>query len=132
MNTTPRPLSDFFTTVRPYNKDNEPAPRLWECESVTVAGVTTKAYTVRVGPYCMIHDHATTPNVYRPSLGVVPSDEVMELIDKSMLALEYDTISFDLIRPNGAADFTLYAKYNLILGSRIIGYVRADTIPQNK
>ena len=127
-NPAARPLSDFFSTIET-DKAKEPAPRLWTVDAYEVAGVKVKGYRVRVGPYCAIHDHAATPNVYKPSLWVTASDEVMEAINNRMLALEDDVISFDLIRPAGNSDYTLYAKYNLILGSRIIGTVAADSIP---
>ena len=122
-NDTPRPLSDFFMTVN--TEKAKPPARI---RLVDVG--KNKPYAEPVGPYCMVTDSSEEYGKHLPSLWVIATDEVMEFIDQNMLGIEYDSIYFSLIRPVGAKDYVLRAVYNQILGSRVIGVVTADSIPQ--
>ena len=118
---TPRPLSDYFTTIE---TDKAKAP---EAAKYNPSG--TRPLHSPIGPYCTVSDSTKVYGNILPSLWVYPSDEVMDFIAGNMLLIDYDSIYFSLIRPVGGTDYVLYAKYNQILGSRVIGYVTADSIP---
>ena len=121
------PFSRIFTNSEPYRAH---VPTTWEVP--TLAGIdyvypknTSKPareikFTVPLGPYCL----AMWTGFHR-SLSVLPSPEVVEFLRASMLAVRYDSISFE-INQHGA----VYAQYSSILGSRLIAFVDLATLPE--
>ncbi len=83
------------------------------------------AYTVRVGPYL----HFRQAGAYKPSLWVTPASWVVDEITARMLLIERDEISFEMIEFPEHGVYHLYAHYNLILGSRLICHIQADSVP---
>lgn len=59
----------------------------------------------------------------RKSFNVIPSSAVLDAIEKTMLVIDYDEIYFDFISLPEWDYVTVYAKYNQILGSRLIAIV---------
>ena len=52
------------------------------------------------------------------SLDVLPTQELIEYVDKNMLAIDYDRIYFEIVTRDDC--YALRANYNQILGSRLL------------
>lgn len=57
------------------------------------------------------------------SFNVIPSSAVLGAIEKTMLTIDYDQIYFEVISRPEWDYISVYAKYNQILGSRLIAIV---------
>lgn len=88
-------------------------------------GERERVVSVPVGPYLTFRNSGT----YRPSLWVTPSKWVVDYIEAHMLIIENDSIYFELIHFPENGIYNLYAHYNLILGSRLICAIAADSVP---
>ena len=51
------------------------------------------------------------------SVDIIPSEKLLKAIQDNMLYIEYDNIYFEAIPFSEEGKFSLYAKYNLIIGS---------------
>jgi hypothetical protein len=62
---------------------------------------------------------------YLPSKDILPSPLVLNWIDNHMLSITYDQIYFEAI-PFDDGRVSLYAKYNQIIGSHLLGWFTAE------
>lgn len=81
-----------------------------------------------IGPYISISIISQDDRSYR-ALYARPAQWLIDFIKSSMLAIENDSIYFEIIvHPDG--DAVLWAKYNQILGSRLVCAIESASIPQ--
>lgn len=66
------------------------------------------------------------------SFNVIPSPAVLDAINRTMLLIDYDEIYFDVITRSDWNHVDVYAKYNQILGSRLIAMVDKDSFDGSK
>ena len=58
-----------------------------------------------------------------------PTKKLIDAVESSMIACEYDRIYFSVIMRNNDT-FDLYATYNLIIGSRFLGNFELSELPK--
>ena len=79
----------------------------------------------RISRYCML---TSVTGGHIPALTVMPSPALLDAIADNMLAIDRDSIYFHIvIHEDGQA--VVYAKYNLIIGSRKFATIPASEIP---
>ena len=62
------------------------------------------------------------------SVDIIPSEKLLKAIQDNMLYIEYDNIYFEAIPFSEEGKFSLYAKYNLIIGSRLLGWFKLSEL----
>ncbi len=102
-----------------------PALHEYETDEVEYTGKSRREFKGR----CVL---SSSCSVRRPDawqfLQVKPRDGMVEWIEKNMLLLDCDTISFEVVvRDDGTA--LLLAHYSQIIGSRWLALVDASTLP---
>jgi len=63
------------------------------------------------------------------SLSVKPTAEVLAKIQERMIPIDYDRKYYEIVDHPDTGCSLVIAKYNQILGSHYLGYIKTETIP---
>jgi len=108
-------FGEMFSAVEP-----------WKQEFSRKRDILHKGY--RISGYMQVSRSYPTCE-HMPALCVTPTPALCELIAREMLQIDHDSIYFDVIvHDDGRA--VVRAKYNLIIGGRVIGEVSASELEQ--
>ena len=112
---------DFFSDCDFYSKTiKKPNPRKFEI------------FPSNISDYCVLRgvcEKHGIDNTYK-SIRVKPRQELIDWIKDNMLMMPEDQIYFDIISFPGEDYSRLYVMYSVIIGSRLIAYIRTDSIPK--
>lgn len=113
---------DFFSDYDYYSRTiKHPNPRKFEIFPSNISDYC------RLGGVC--EKHGIDDNTYK-SIRVKPRQELIDWIKDNMLMMPKDQIYFEIISFPGEDYSRLYVNYSVILGSRLIAYIRTDSIPK--
>lgn len=112
---------DFFSDYDYYSRTiKHPNPRKFEIFPSNISDYC------RLSGVCEKHG---IDNTYK-SIRVKPRQELIDWIKVNMLMMPKDQIHFDIISFPGEDYSRLYVMYSVIIGSRLIAYIRTDSIPK--
>lgn len=90
-----------------------------------------EAYNATIGSYCSVRDDRPNARPVYRSLYVNPSADVYQYIIRNMIAVDNDSIYFEIIIHDDECA-GVFAKYNQILGSRFLANINPALLPEHK